>query len=146
MKIREVVATLKKRGVPVIYEGYSIEKIIDTMLKFRHSRLVYVLNDNEELTGTISLGMLARHILSSKYEPKIHPRLLISMVTAETAKDIMLENPIVATEEEDVELVLKKMIDANVKEVAILNSERKVMADITMLDLLNSLMKLSQDS
>jgi hypothetical protein len=33
-----------------------------------------------------------------------------------------------------------------VKEIAILNSERKVIADITMLDLLESLMRLSQDS
>jgi hypothetical protein len=45
-----------------------------------------------------------------------------------------------------VELVVTRMIDANVKEIAILNSERKVIADITMLDLLESLMRLSQDS
>ena len=77
MKIAELVATKKERGVPVVYERFSIEETIDTLLKFRHSRLVYVLNDNDELTGTISLGMLMRHSLSPKYEPKIHPRLLI---------------------------------------------------------------------
>ena len=146
MNIREILVTQKEREVPIVYEGFSIEKTLDTMLKFRHSRLVYVLNDNDELTGTISLGMLMRHCLSPKYEPKIHPRLLIGILTAETAKDIMLENPVFASEDEDVELVVTRMIDANVKEIAILNSERIVIADITMLDLLESLMRLSQDS
>ncbi|MCP3678496.1 MAG: CBS domain-containing protein [Deltaproteobacteria bacterium] len=145
MKIAELVATRKERGVPVVYEHFSIEETIDTMLKFRHSRLVYVLNENDELTGTISLGMLMRHSLSPKYEPKIHPRLLIGMLTAETAKDIMLKNPVFASEDEDVELVVTRMIDTNVKEIAILNSERKVIADITMLDLLESLRTLPQN-
>ena len=146
MNIREILVTQKEREVPIVYEGFSIEKTLDTMLKFRHSRLVYVLNDNDELTGTISIGMLMRHFFSPKYDPRIHPRLILAMATAETAKDIMLENPVFASEDEDVELVVTRMIDANVKEIAILNSERKVIADITMLDLLESLMRLSQDS
>ena len=57
----------------------------------------------------------------------------------------MLENPVFASEDEDVELVVTRMIETNVKEIAILNSERKVIADITMLDLLESLRKLPQN-
>lgn len=60
-----------------------------------------------------------RHFLSPKYEPKIHLGLLIGMLTAETAKDIMLENPVFASEDEDVEMVVTRMIDTNMKEIAI---------------------------
>jgi CBS domain-containing protein len=146
MNIREILIIQNERGVPIVYENFSIEKTIDIMLKFRHSRLVYVLNDDDELIGTISLGILMRHYFAPEYEPKIHPRLLLTIATAETAKDIMLENPVFAIEDEDVELVLKRMIDANVKEIAILDSEKKVIADITMLDLLQSLRLLTKDS
>ena len=48
MNIREILVTQKEREVPIVYEGFSIEKTLDTMLKFRHSRLVYVVNDNDE--------------------------------------------------------------------------------------------------
>ena len=73
MNIREILVTQKEREVPIVYEGFSIEKTLDTMLKFRHSRLVYVLNDNDELTGTISLGMLMRHFLS---HPSMSPEYI----------------------------------------------------------------------
>ena len=146
MNIREILVIQEERGVPTVYESFSIEKTIDIMLKFRHSRLVYVLNDDDELIGTISLGMLMRHCFAPQYEPRIHPRLILATATAETAKDIMLENPVSAIEDDDVELVLERMIDANVKEIAILNPERKVIADITMLDLLESLRRLTSDS
>ena len=43
------------------------------------------------------------------------------------------------TEEEEVELVIKRMIDANVKEIAVITGERKIIADVTMPDLLKAL-------
>lgn len=139
MEIGEIVALVKKRKVPTVSETCSLEAVMNTMHSFQHSRLVYVVNEKKELTGTISLDMLVRQILPHKFEPGIHPRRLLGMVTHETARDIMLKNPVMATEDEDVEPVLKRMIDANVKEIAILNSERKVITDLTMLDLLKSL-------
>ncbi|MES9898448.1 MAG: CBS domain-containing protein [Sedimenticola sp.] len=139
MEIREIVEPVKEREVPTVSEAYSLEAVMNTMHSFQHSRLVYVVNEKKELIGTISLDMLVRQLLPHKFEPRIHPRRLLEMVTHETARDIMLKNPVTATEDEDVELVLQRMIDANVQEIAILDSERKVITDLTMLDLLNSL-------
>ena len=142
MEIREIVELVKERDVPTVSEECSLEGVVDAMHSFQHSRLVYVVNEKKELTGTISLGMLVRHLLSHQFEPGIHPRRLLGMVTHETARDIMLKNPVTARSDEDVELVIKRMIDANVKEIAILTSERKVITDLTMLDLLKSLPEL----
>lgn len=139
MEIGEIVELVKEREVPAVSEACTLEAVMNTMHSFQHSRLVYVVNEKKELTGTISLDQLVRHILPHKFEPRIHPRRLLEMVTHEIARDIMLKNPVTATEDEDVELVLKRMIDANVKEIAILNSERKVITDLTMLDLFKSL-------
>jgi CBS domain-containing protein len=139
MKIGEIVKLVKEREVPTVAETSSLEAVLNTMHSFQHSRLVYVVNEKKKLTGTISLDMLVRHILPHKFEPRIHPRRLLEMVTHEIARDIMLKNPLTATEDEDVELVLKRMIDANTKEIAVLNSKGKIIIDLTMLDLFKSL-------
>lgn len=139
MQIKEITIHLGRRDIPTVLETTLIEEVINTMCCFLHSRLVYVVNESAELTGTISLGTIIRQVLSHKYEPKVHPRMLLGMVTHETAKDIMLKKPVVASEGEEVELVIKRMIDANVKEIAIIDSERKIIADITMLDLLKAI-------
>ncbi|MEJ1353335.1 MAG: CBS domain-containing protein [Candidatus Sedimenticola sp. (ex Thyasira tokunagai)] len=139
MEIREIVELVKDREVPIVSETCPLEAMMNIMHGFQHSRLVYVVNKQKELIGTISLDMLVRHILPHKFEPRIHPRRLLEMVTHEIARDIMLKNPVTATEDEDVELVLQRMIDANVQEIAILSSGRKVIIDLTMVDLLKSL-------
>ncbi len=60
----------------------------------------------------------------------------MSMAVSETAKDFMHENALVARVTDDVEDVLKRMIKNNVKEIAIIDSEKRVIADLTIIDLL----------
>lgn len=139
-RVTEVVAFLKERKLPLIQDKANIEEVIDTMIRFQHSRLLYVVDDDKKLTGTISLGMLVRHVFSTSHEPQIHPRFLINMITAETAKDIMQKNLVVTTEEEKVEVVLKRMIRTNAKEIPVLDKEKRVVADLTMVDLLKFLL------
>jgi len=138
-KVSELVPLLKERRLPLIPEKATIKEVVDAMTSFEHSRLVYVVDDEGRLTGTISLGLLARHVFSPSHEPQIHPRFLIDMITAETAKDIMQKNTVVATEEEEVGSVLRRMLGANVKEIPVLDREKRVFADITIVDLLRFL-------
>jgi CBS domain-containing protein len=138
-KVSELVPLLKERRLPLIHEKATIKEVVDAMTSFEYSRLIYVVDDEGRLTGTIPLGLLARHVFSPSHEPQIHPRHLIDMITVETAKDIMQKNTLVATEEEAVGSVLKRMIGANVKEIPVLDSEKRVVADITIVDLLRSL-------
>jgi CBS domain-containing protein len=63
------------------------------------------------------------------------------MITTETARDIMETHPIFATEEEGVEAVLRRMIEKNVKEIAVLDSQKRPVADLTMIDLLRFLIQ-----
>jgi CBS domain-containing protein len=62
------------------------------------------------------------------------------MITAEKAKDIMQKSFLVTTEEEKVEVVLKRMIRTNAKEIPVLDKEKRVVADLTMVDLLKFLL------
>ncbi len=138
-RVSAVVALIKKRSLPLIPENATIKEVVDAMTSIEHSRLIYVVDEEGRLSGTISLGLLTRHVFSPSHEPQIHPRHLIDMITAETAKDIMQKNTVVATEEEEVGKVLRRMLGANVKEIPVLDREKRVVADITIVDLLRFL-------
>ena len=139
VKMAEVLQPLRGRELPVIAEEASIEEAIERMTRFPHSRLLYVVDPDRRLAGTISLGNLVRHFFFRSHEPQIHARRLIGMITTETARDIMHRHPIFATEEESVDLVLKRMIEKNLSEIAVLDNEKRLIADVTMIDLLNCL-------
>lgn len=139
VRIGEVIAGLKDRGPPLVRQESSIEEVIDAMVRYQHARLLYVVDEDGKLLGTIALGPLVRHVFCRSHEPQIHPRFIMSMITTETAKDIMQKNPIFAREDENVEIVLKRMIAKNVKEIPVLDREKKVVGDLTMVDLLKFL-------
>lgn len=138
-KIGEVIAGLKGRDLPLVRQESTIEEVIDAMVRYQHTRLLYVVDEDGKLLGTIALGSLVRHAFGRSHEPQIHPRFVMRMITTETAKDIMQKKPIFAGEDEDVEVVLKRMIGKNVKEIAVLDEEKRVVGDVTMIDLLKFL-------
>ncbi len=140
-KVTELVALLEKRRVPIVHENADIKEVVDVMISFEQRRIIYVMDDEKKLAGLISLGILARHVFSQSHEPQIHPRFLINMITAETAKDIMKRKTVVATENELVGMVLKRMIRTNVHEMPVVDDEKRVVADITLIDLLRFLVK-----
>lgn len=136
MKIKEILETIEERELPLVREDETIAEVVKKMLKYPHTRLIYVTDDEGKCKGTISLGTLIRHLFPHGFEPAIHPRFLIPMITSERARDMMNRGLIYAKNEDTVESVVERMIKAGIKEIAILDDERRVIADLTMLDLL----------
>ena len=112
-KIAEVMNALRERQLPIVQDTLSSDEVIASMIQFAHSRVLYVINAQSTLTGTISLGRLVRHVFARSYDPQLRPKALIGVITAEAAKDIMEHEPISATEDEEVGTVLKRMIESN---------------------------------
>ena len=146
MEIGGLLFSLKERRPPIVQEHSTIQDVIHAMIRFEHSRVVYVQNETGELIGTISLGALAKHVFSPSHVPQIHARALIGMITTETAKDLMQKKPVFARKDEDVGTVLKRMVESNVKEIPIVDVHRKIVADVTMLDLLKFLFNTHGDT
>jgi len=136
MKVRDVIKAIGRREPPVVQEDADIRKVVTSMCDCQHSRVIYVINDAEQLVGTISLETLIRHVFSHSHERHAHPRHLLGIITTESAMDLMSKKPIHAREDEDVETVLERMIGRRVPEIAIVGEEGKVVADLTLLDLL----------
>jgi CBS domain-containing protein len=136
MTIAELLTTIDERPLPLVAEGEIIAGVLQTMVKFPHTRLIYVVDDQRRCTGTISLGVLIRHLFAHGFEPAVHSRHLIPMITSESAADIMNRQLIYAVKEDKVGAVVRRMIKAGVKEIAVLDQERHLIGDLTMLDLL----------
>ncbi len=136
MKIREILQLINKRAIPIVREDDHIDDVVEKIFEYPHTRLIYVVDEQGILKGAISLGMLLRHIFPHTYEPKVHAHSIIAMITSETAEHLMKKGVVTADVEDDVEEVMKRMVKAEVKEIAVVDKEEKVIGDVTVIDLL----------
>jgi len=140
IRICEIIAGLEPRDPPVVPESASIDDVILAIIKSRHSRMINVVNEQQQLVGTISLGALTRHVFAHDHEPTIHARSLIGLLSRETAGAIMRKRPIYATVDEQIGVVTRRMLDAKVKEIPVVDADKRVIADVTIVDLLQHLL------
>ncbi len=137
---QNTIATLMKslpaRELPLVAASASIDEVVEAMLHFPHSRLLYVINQEKRLVGTISLGRLVKNVFYHNLTHQIHPRAIISMLTATSANDIMQATPITTDTTEEIARVLRRMIELNIKEIAVVDNEKRVIGDLTIIDLL----------
>jgi CBS domain-containing protein len=134
--IADLAETLKDRKIPVVSRRATVSEIVDAFVGSNHSRLLYVTDDEGRLRGVISLGNLVRHVFFLYHDAHIDSRNVVSMAISETAADFMQREPVFAMVSEKVEDVLQRMIDNNVKEIPILDDEKRVVGDLTIVDLL----------
>ncbi|MCK4391049.1 MAG: CBS domain-containing protein [Desulfobacterales bacterium] len=135
-KIADLLEELKQRKPPVVSRQATVSEIVDAFVQSHHSHILYVVDSEGKLRGVISLGNLVRHVFFLYHDPSIDARSLVSMAISETAGDFMQREPMFTVVSEDVEDVLQRMINNNVKEIPILDDEKRIVADLTIVDLL----------
>ena len=136
MKIHEVLARMEPRPVPCVHGTSKIEEVIKVIAQFPHTRLVYVVDDERKLVGSITVGSILRHIFPHHYEAKIHAHGMLRRITAETAEHIMDKKDVHTAPNERVVDVLTRMAETGLKEMAVLDETGRIVADITVADLL----------
>jgi CBS domain-containing protein len=137
MEIKEVMQHIGKRDVPCVPEQSDISEVIQVFVRFPHTRLVYVVDKEQRLRGTITIGSLLRHIFPYHYEARIHPRGILRNITAAKAEHIMARENVFALPDETVDMLLKRMARTGVKEMAVIDSNGAIIGDITAVDLLS---------
>ncbi len=135
-KIADLLPLLQQRPLPLIDEKGSVREIIEAYAQCSHSRLLYVVDSEKKLIGVVSLGNLLRHVFFHYHGRDMDSVRLISKAVSEHARDFIEGEPIMAKTDENVEDVLEHMIRHNAKEIPIVDDDRHVIADLTMLDIL----------
>ena len=136
MKIKEIIQHIKERKLPCVTENSDIGEVVRVAVRFPHSRLVYVIDEQKKLLGAITIGSLMRYLYPYHYEDKIHPRDILRSITVKKASHLMSSGNVKASPDETVDIVLKRMARTGAKEIAVVDSEGRILADITAIDLL----------
>ncbi len=123
---------------PVLHENAKIQDIIKILLEDPQSRSVYIVDNNNKLTGIIStlLIMKATHIIKGKktiLKEDVFNAIRISK--ASEAKDIM-HPPIYVYENDKILDVLEKMSSENIQELPVVDKNKHVLGDLNCLEIL----------
>ena len=124
------------RDFPYVSENSDINEVIRVAARFPHTGLVYVIDKQKILLGVITVGSLMRHLYPYHYEDKIHPRDILRNISVENASHLMSSGNVSASPDETVEVILKRMASTGAKEIAVVDSDGRILADITAIDLL----------
>ena len=136
MKMKEVMQHLENRDLPCVSQNSDISEVIRVAVRFPHTRLVYVIDEQKKLLGVITIGALMRHLYPYHYKDKIHPRDILRNIIVEKASHLMSSGNVNASPDDTVDVVLKRMASTGAKEIAVVDSNGCILADITAVDLL----------
>ena len=95
-RIADLLKEFPKRDVPTVHRDAPLQEVVRSMVDTPHSRLLYVIDDEGKLLGSISLGALMRHVFVEFHEPTVHGRSMIDALVNETAEHLMRPRPICA--------------------------------------------------
>ena len=135
--VAELIEIVGHRQLAQVSPKAEIEEIIAAFAKSEHARQVYVVDNEKQLSGVISLGNLAKHLLFHHSDKAVDNLHLISMATAETAADFIDRPAITAHLSETIEPVLERMLSANIKEIPVLDDQKRLIGDLTLVDILH---------
>ncbi len=137
--VSELTRAMKSRDVPQVREDAAIDDVIDVMIRFRHSRLVYVVDGDGRLLGCVTLETIVGHFFRQNHEPRIHSRRHLLWMATEHASDLMNKRPLHTTPDEGLGVLLQRMIASRAMELPVVDAEGRLVGDVTMVDLLHFL-------
>ena len=131
----------KTGNLPVVMKDDSVEKVIEVGLKYPHAKSVYVINENRELAGLITIRGLMKHLFSFYHKPQAHSGRILQTLTAEVASEIMHKEVYFKTENDTIENVLHYMIKGGTDAIPIVDDQKKVLHEISLRAILRFLHK-----
>ena len=141
MKIKDALDKMGSLPYLALPADATMEEASEKVAGLRQVRGIYVVDEGGRLMGAISLGVLIRHITSARQRPQFHVRSLLSRLTSERVADLMDRHVVFAKKEDDLGAVVDRMVAANIKEIPVVDEERRVIAVLGLLDLWNLLEK-----
>ena len=135
MRFYDVLDKIESQPYLAVSAESTLENVADRITRERQIRGIYILDNQGRLEGYLSLGILIRNVVISRNQPRFHIRSLLTQVTSEKVGDIMESHVVCARKDDPVERVLDFMADRNIKEIPVVDDDRRIIAVVTILDL-----------
>ena len=151
LTVKDFLDSLSERmELPLVATTSSIKEVVHAMVQGSRRRLVYVVDSGGKLKGAISLDDLKDVIFRYYLDGKIRDALVVTehiaeLFSSETAEDVMDADLIVCRDHERLQDVITRMIERDVKDMAVIDQEGRVIADLDILDLLQLWLKAGEE-
>ncbi|MES0490438.1 MAG: CBS domain-containing protein [Leptospirales bacterium] len=131
----------KKSDLPVVMKDEPLESVIDIALKYPRRKAVYVVNENKELIGLITITGLMRNLFSYDHKPQAHSRRILEMITADVASEIMHKEIYFKNLNSTIGNVLFYMIKGGIYAIPIVDEKNRILHEVSLRDILRFLHK-----
>jgi len=122
----------------VVSANIALREVAKKMIEDFRTREVYVVDEKGHFLGVITLRRLARCIFSSEIPDRLSPTSLLELVSAQTAEDLALRKPAYVFEDDSFERLMEVMFRYDINEIPVVNSERVIVGNINMLEILSA--------
>ena len=136
-KVVDLIGIINDRVLPIIHAENKISEIVTAFTNAPHSRIIYVVDQQNVLQGIITLGRIVRHVLVHYHACDLDRRSVFTLALAEKAADFMQPESIRITKDDNLEKVLEQMIEHDVVELPVVDELGRLVHDITMVDIMN---------
>ncbi len=134
-------AMVTKRAMATVVPDANLKKVVEAMVKGLRRRVVYVVDSEMRLQGYITLKNLKDIVFSHFLSSKLEDALVLSeenmeLFASEKAVQVMESDVPFCHEDDDLHKVLEWMMEADLLNVAVLDEQDHLTADLDVLDLL----------
>ena len=142
LTVRDFLDSLPHRvELPVVKTESPLREVLQAMVKRHRGRIVYVVDPDGKVKGSISLDNLKDVIFRHYMKSRVSDAFMITehimeLFASEKAEDLMAAGLGVCHEHECLHDVITRMIERNVKDMPVLDKEGRIIADLDILDLL----------
>ncbi len=134
--VQDLLTYIGDRPWPSVQETTSIEDAVDALSASTYSHIVYVIDESKILRGVITKESLVKHLFIHYHDEMLDTRALISQALSEQASDLMKNERLKASLNDDLDYILEEMIACKVDEVPVIDGEDRLLGDITMKDII----------
>ena len=120
----------------LVRENESLPELALAITEDPKTRTLYVVDEAKKLIGLITLGDLIQAVFANLLEIDVLGFSACRRLSIKKASDVMSDVLVYAKDEEDIETVLRRMLDSKLAEIPVIDNDMKVIGEIDLLELL----------
>ncbi len=134
--VKDLLLYMGNRPWPSVIEQASIDDAVEALSKSPYSHIVYVTDEAQVLQGVVAEETLVKYLFIHYHDDMVDTRALISRALSEHASDLMRNERLKASPDDDLDYILEEMITCKVEEVPVMDEGGRMVGDITMKDII----------
>ncbi len=133
-----------KPYVPAVQveQGKLIKDILERFVEHPTVHHICVVDKDGKLQGVINLKRMFQAVFSHHVSADSRVTQLYNLLTSEKAGELMIADVLTATEDEDINPVIKKMIEHDLFEIVVVDNDKQVLGFLTSGQILKKLAKI----